>query len=227
MRVAVALTPRDASPPGSSTAVAIDVLRATSTLAVALSNGASRVLPVAAIDDALQLRRSHPTALLCGEREGRKIDGFDLGNSPFEYAPELVRGRELIFASTNGSLAMIAARSARRRLIGSFLNARATLAAVEREHEIVLICAGKLGRFSLEDAAFAGWLCAALESRGATLVGEAARLARVLAPRFPDEIRGLVQGASHARYLRRMGAEFARDVEFCASLDTVDRAFEI
>lgn len=227
MRVAVALTPRDASPSPSSAAVAIDVLRATSTLAVALSNGATRVWPVATVDEAHGLRRSHPAALLCGERDGRRIPGFDLGNSPFEYGPEVVRGRELIFASTNGSLAMIAGRSARRCLVGSFANAGATLAALERESQIALICAGKLGRFSLEDAAFAGWLCAALESRGATLDGAAARLARGLAPATASEIQGLVQGASHARDLRRMGAEFTRDVGFCATLDSIDRAFEI
>ncbi len=227
MRVAVALTPRAVPTPPAGAAVAIDVLRATSTLALALANGATRVWPVATPAEAQEQKRRRPEALLCGEREGRRIEGFDLGNSPFEYPPEVVRGRELIFASTNGSLAMLAAAGARRRLIGSFVNAAATLAALERERDVLLVCAGKLGRFSLEDAAFAGWLCAALESRGAVLEGEAARLARTLAPTTPQEVHALVQGASHARYLRRIGAEFAKDVEFCSGLDTIDRAFEI
>jgi 2-phosphosulfolactate phosphatase len=227
VRVAVALTPRAVHTPPSCAAVAIDVLRATSTLAVALANGATHVRPVATRAEAMEEKRHRPGALLCGEREGRRIEGFDLGNSPFEYPPEVVRGRELIFASTNGSLAMLATAGARRRLIGAFVNAAATLAALEREREVLLVCAGKLGRFSLEDAAFAGWLCAALESRGATLEGEAARLARTLAPSSADEICALVQGASHARYLRRMGAEFAKDVEFCSGLDSVDQAFEV
>jgi 2-phosphosulfolactate phosphatase len=227
VRVAVALTPRDVRTPPPGAAVAIDVLRATSTLAVALSNGATHVRPVATPAEAMAEKRRRPDALLCGERDGRRIAGFDLGNSPFEYPPEVVRGRELIFASTNGSQAMIAAAGARRRRIGAFVNAAATLAALEREPDVLLVCAGKLGRFSLEDAAFAGWLGAALESRGATLEGEAARLARSLAPATADEVHALVQGASHARYLRRMGAEFAKDVEFCARLDTIDRAFEL
>lgn len=235
MRIQVVLTPNDppvAHPgwprdPGAWTGVAIDVLRATSTLAVALRNGATRVWPAASAEEAREIAARRPGALLCGEREGRRIPGFDLGNSPFEYTESTVRGRELVFASTNGSLALQAIARFGRRRIGAFVNASALIDALAAERFVLLVCAGKLGRFSLEDAVFAGWVCAALEARGAACDGPTARFVRGLAPTAPGDIRALIQGASHARYLRRLGPEFARDIEFCATLDEVPQAFEI
>ncbi len=119
------------------------------------------------------------------------------------------------------------ARAAPRRLLAAFVNAAAAERALTSEAAVVIVCAGRLERFSLEDALFAGWLCARLEARGATLEGAAARLARALAPRDAAEVRALVEGSSHGRYLRSLGPEFAADVEFCARLDAIDRAFEL
>jgi phosphosulfolactate phosphohydrolase-like enzyme len=89
------------------------------------------------------------------------------------------------------------------------------------------VCAGKLGGFALEDAACAGLLAAKLKARGATLDGAAASLAERIAPATAAEVRALVEGASHGRYLRMLGAVFARDVDWCAGLDRIDRAFEV
>jgi len=89
------------------------------------------------------------------------------------------------------------------------------------------VCAGRLGRFSLEDVALAGWLCAWLVERGAVPGNAAARAAAALAPRDAAAVTRLVEGASHGRYLRGLGAEFAADVAFCARLDTLDRAFDV
>jgi 2-phosphosulfolactate phosphatase len=208
-------------------AVIVDVLRATTTLTVALSNGAREVIPVATPAAALALRAARPGTLVCGERDGRIVPGFDLGNSPFEYDAGRVRDRTLAFASTNGSLAMLAARGARRRVLGAFVNARAVVERVKGEREIAIVCAGRLGRFSLEDAACAGLLLARLEAHGAVAADPAARAARALAPGDAAETRRLVTGAAHARDLLRMGGAYARDLEFCAGLDTVERAFEL
>ena len=118
---AVLLTPRVA--PGSpaalrladpgTVALIVDVLRATTTLTVALRHGAAGVIPAATPEEGVALGRQHPGALLCGEREGRILPGYDLGNSPFEYTAERVAGRTLVFASTNGSQALLLARGAR------------------------------------------------------------------------------------------------------------------
>lgn len=239
MRVRVALTPDEpsrffAAPPAgwprdarACTGVAVDVLRATSTLAAAFQNGAVRVIPAATPDEARALAQAHAGALLCGERDGRRIEGFALGNSPSEYGPDVVRGRTLVFASTNGSLALRAIAGCGRRWIAAFVNATAAARALAGASFVLVVCAGKLGRFALEDAAFAGGLCATLEEEGARLEGEAARLVRALAPRDAGEVRALVQGVSHGRYLRRLGGEFARDVEWCARLDAIGQAFEV
>ena len=227
MRVTVLLTPDAAAIPARATAVIVDVLRATTSLSVALAHGARRVLPVAGPEEAHRLRSLAPDARLCGERDGKKLPGFDLGNSPAEYGADAVAGRSLIFASTNGSRAMISARTARRRILGAFVNGSAVARAVEGEREVVIVCAGKLGDFCLEDASFAGWLCERLAERGARVTGESARFARSLAPRDRNEVPALLQGCAQGRHLRDLGAEFAGDVEFCAGLDRMDQAFEI
>ena len=205
----------------------VDVLRATTTLTVALGHGARAILPAASREEALAIRARTPGALLCGEREGRRIEGFDLGNSPFEYAVPVVSGRSLVFASTNGSLAMQAAARARRRLLAAFVNLEAAVRSLQSEDEVEIVCSGKLGGFALEDAACAGLLCERLATGGARLEGAAARLVVTLAPRNAEETRAVVQGCAHGRYLRELGPEFARDVEFCGGLDTLDRAFEV
>lgn len=228
MRVSVLLSPAATDPvPRGTDAVIIDVLRATTTLTTALLHGARAVLPVATPEQAFALRARHPGALLCGEREGRRIEGFDLGNSPAEYGFEVVGGRTLVFASTNGSLALLRAAHARRRLLAAFVNASAVARALAGAPRVVMLCAGKLGRFCLEDAACAGWLCRRLEADGARLDGPGARFARTLAPADAAGVHALVQGAMQGRYLRSLGPEFAADVEQCGRLDSVDRVFAL
>jgi 2-phosphosulfolactate phosphatase len=227
MRVSVETVPGEEPLPRGTAAVIVDVLRATSTLTAALANGAAGVLSAASPEEAFALRRNRPAALVCGERDGRKVPGFDLGNSPLEVGAGTVAGRTLIFASTNGSAAMLRTRGARRRILAAFVNASAVVAALATERRVVIVCAGKLGRFSLEDAALAGWLCARLAEGGAEIAGGAARLARDLAPRDPAQVMALVQGSSHGRYLRTLGPLYAADVEYCGRIDAIGRAFEL
>ena len=226
MRVSVRFSPVGAAVT-EPCAVIVDVLRATTTLTVALAHGARAVSPVATPAEALSLRDRKPGTLACGERNGRIVPGFDLGNSPFEYTAERVGGKALAFASTNGSLALLAARRSRRRLLAAFVNARAVVDAIRGEPSITIVCAGKLGGFSLEDAACAGLLLARLEPHGAVAADAPARLARALAPRDAGEVCALVAGSAHARELATMGEAYLRDLEFCAGLDTIDRAFEL
>lgn len=226
MRISVLLSPAGQDVDGPC-AVIIDVLRATTTLTVALAHGARAVIPVRTPAEALALRASRSRTLACGERDGRIVPGFDLGNSPFEYTAEHVSDMTLVFASTNGSLAMLAARRAKRRVLAAFVNAQAVVERVRGEREVTLVCAGKLSGFSLEDAACAGLLVARLEALGGVPADGGARLARALAPRDAAGTRALVEGAAHARDLAAMGGAYLRDLAFCAGLDTIDRAFEL
>ena len=104
--------------------VVIDVLRATTVIAHALAAGARQVIPCLEVDEALRIAQTLPKgqAVLAGERDGLKIDRFDLGNSPAEFTPESVAGKTLVFTTTNGTRAMTYCRDARRVIIGAFVN---------------------------------------------------------------------------------------------------------
>ena len=221
-RVRVALVPpAPGALPADACAVAIDVLRATTTLAVARMNGAARVVPFATPAEALAYRSRTPATLACGEREGRIVEGFDLGNSPREFTRERVNGRSLAFASTNGSRALLAASRCRRRLLGSFAALTATVEALATERDVWLVCAGKLGRFALEDAACAGTIAARLAASGGTLANDEAMVCMSLACDDAAAVRSVVTGSDHGRWLASLGDAFAADVDYCATVDTL------
>ena len=225
--VAPGVTPRATpAPMPGGVALVIDVLRATTVLSVALANGAAGVIEAATVEEAFALRPRHPGALLCGERDNRVVPGFDLGNSPFEYTRERVAGRTLVFASTNGSQALRLA-AGRRRVLASFRNLSAAVARVRDARDLVIVCSGKLGRFSLEDVACGALAAERLETAGARPADPASAFARTLAPRDADDVRRVVEGSSHGRYLRTLGLGYARDLAFCSELDVLDQAFEI
>jgi 2-phosphosulfolactate phosphatase len=106
-----------------------------------------------------------PEPLLGGERAGLPIDGFDLGNSPCEYTPQVVAGRTIVFTTTNGTQALLACNASRRVLIGSFVNYSAVLNELTGDLPIHLLCAGTRGRVTREDALFAGALVEKLAGR--------------------------------------------------------------
>jgi 2-phosphosulfolactate phosphatase len=137
--------------------VVIDVLRATTTIIHALAAGATQVLPCLEVEEARLLAKTLATkVVLGGERAGGKIAGFDLGNSPLEYTPQAVGGKTLVFTTTNGTRAMNRCKSARRVLIGGFVNLSAICRELMGAQEIALLCAGTDGQVTREDALFAG-----------------------------------------------------------------------
>src|SRR5215471_5048485 len=127
MKIDVIITPAEiatlpARDLSGSTAVVFDVLRATSTILAALASGAAAIRPVSSLDEAWAAKKEFPHALVGGEREGVKIDGFDFGNSPLEYTRGAIGGHELIHSTTNGTVALRAVAAARCVLIGALLN---------------------------------------------------------------------------------------------------------
>ena len=163
-------------------AVVIDVLRASTTIATALSCGATHVIPCLNIEDAQQRvleSDENPRPLLGGERQGTAIKGFDLDNSPENYTPDRVGGRSIVFTTTNGTRALIRCVEARRVLIGAFVNFHAILAALINENQAVhLVCAGTDGAIAAEDVLFAGAVCRGLTAAGLDLAPhDAGRLA--------------------------------------------------
>lgn len=138
-----------------ATAVVVDVFMATTTLLTILENGARSVLPVAGLEEAEAVRaRLDPERVLRGgEQDAERIDGYDHGPFPEEYAPEVVAGKDVIFVTTNGTRALADAAPAGRVLVGCLRNAPAVARCLEDSgtNSVYLICAGSAGRFTVED----------------------------------------------------------------------------
>lgn len=197
-----------------SLCVAIDVLRATSTLTTALANGATAIIPAAELDEARSLRSTHPAALLCGERHGLPPEGFDLGNSPREFTPQRVAGRTIIHTTTNGTRAVRACLHAAETLLGCFLNVSAVATRIRARaadvDTVVLACAGTFDDFSMEDALFAGALVEALDWQHPVLRLWSARL---------GSLDDALARTRNGRRLKELG--LAEDVAFCAQIDAI------
>ncbi|HUH13549.1 MAG TPA: 2-phosphosulfolactate phosphatase [Longimicrobiales bacterium] len=205
-------------------AVVVDVLRATSTMVQALSAGARAVVPVETLEEAVRVaeRLGRPAALLCGERQGVRIDGFELGNSPREFTEARVAGRTLVMTTTNGTLALLAACAAARTLVGSFLNLSAVAEAVHGDaRDAVIVCAAREGRFALEDALLAGALALRVrELRGGRLdTDDAGFAAMALARRFEERPALTLANTAAGRRLTAIG--LGADVAWCARIDAL------
>jgi 2-phosphosulfolactate phosphatase len=193
----------------ASACAVIDVIRATSTIVTALARGAAGVQPVASVDVAFALKERNPKALLAGERGGRALPGFDLGNSPEDFTPERVRGRLITLTTTNGTQALAACDGARAVVTVSLLNLDA---AAARLREIgppwIIVCAGCNGKFGVDDAVVAGALAEAL-GREHAMVSLYRSVRRELAETLLASAAG--------RELLKVGLE--KDVPFCARMN--------
>ena len=202
------------------TAIVLDVVRASTTIVAALAGGARAVLPVATPEEAQALGRQGETGpvLVGGERGGAPPPGFDHGNSPAEYTPDRVRGRTIVFTTTNGTRALLAVASARRIAVGGFVNAAAVTRWVATEPgDVLLVCAGEKGRFCLEDAVCAGLLVSRLASAGNPSLTDAARAARALWDRYGNDLDGMLADAAWAQALVSQGR--GADLPLCVALD--------
>jgi 2-phosphosulfolactate phosphatase len=204
------------------TVVVIDVLRASSTIITALSSGAREVIPAATVESAMKIAGNlgPDQAVLGGERNGRIIPGFDLGNSPAEYVGSRVQGKSIIFSSTNGSQAMVKARYAAELAIGAFINMGAVAAVVrERPRDFVILCSGRNGGFSLEDAVCAGMLIARVAEDQEPVMSDSAVAAMSLYRSLGRGILKMMRTSDHGKYLEEIG--FGGDIRYCAAVDSV------
>jgi 2-phosphosulfolactate phosphatase len=195
----------------ADTAVVIDVLRATSTITLALASGYERVLVAGSIEEAKTLRADG--RVLAGEVGCARAPGFDLGNSPEETLEP--RGPELVLATTNGAPAIIgSAAVAGEVLAASMLNLTAVAAQIG-EGDTLIVCAGTDGNVSIEDVYVAGRLSALLEGPRT----DAARVAEAVAAAYPTALAAL-EASAGAVGLRREGLE--SDIAYCAQESIVD-----
>jgi 2-phosphosulfolactate phosphatase len=196
------------------------VLRATTVILTALEKGASRIIPVAEVEEARGLRARLPGVLLAGERGGFAPEGFDYGNSPVELADADIAGRTLVLTTTNGTLAVRRAQGATLIAAACMRNARAVAEVLASAGgPVALACAGTEGEFTIEDFYCAGMIARALADKGRSL-SDLAWSAAFLADRPVAETVN-EQTCSHVRTLGRRG--LGRDVPFCLACDVSDR----
>lgn len=202
----------------------IDVLRASTSMAAALGNGARAVMPFEGVDEAMTRARSldRSDVVLAGERRMVPIPGFDLGNSPRGFTREVVAGKTIVMTTTNGTGALAGTAGAAEVLVGAFVNYAAVLArlrAAAREgRSLTIQCAGSNGRFALEDALCAGRFVRGVARRGiAPVLGDAARVAAMIDRRMGGDLAAVLRESEHGRALVEAG--FGEDVDDCARLN--------
>ena len=226
MRVDVVFGPATITPAlvtGRVVAV-IDVLRASTTIAAALHNGARHVIPLDSADAVMMRAKQFERARVrtAGEQRMLPIPGFDLGNSPREMTREAVDGKTVLLTTTNGTATLVAVQGARDTVVASYVNftAVSTLlhAAARGGADITIVGAGRERQFSLEDAACAGRYARALSRHTPELeLGDGAVACTIIERKYGDRLDELFAASEHGTALADAG--FAEDLVACAAID--------
>jgi len=198
--------------------VVIDILRATTSMCVAFGNGAYCMVPVASIDACRSYRDKG--FLIAGEREGIKLDGFDLGNSPYSYMTSEIRGAKIAITTTNGTKAIKAAedRNAKAIVVGAFANiSTLTRWLIEQNEHVCLLCAGWHDNSTLEDSIFAGAMVNRLK-RNFVRYQDTALIAETLYHSANRRKRYYLRSSSHFNRLIHLNLQ--QDVKYAMRRDT-------
>jgi 2-phosphosulfolactate phosphatase len=196
-----------------SIVVIIDVFRATSAICVAFYHGAEKIIPVATVEEALEYKKS---GMLAGaERNALKIEGFDFGNSPYDYMGDHVKGKTIALTTTNGTQAIEAARNAYKVVIGSFLNIDVLCRwLVTQNKNILLLCSGWKNKFNLEDALYAGAVTSKIEQLSDDFkMGDGCLALKYLFAQAEHEPVKFLVHASHKERLAKLGLK--KDIKLC------------
>jgi 2-phosphosulfolactate phosphatase len=200
--------------------VVIDVLRATSTIATALYNGAKEVIPVDSVQRCIQLGKEL-ACVTAGERDGQIAPGLQYGNSSFEYPREFIEGKTLVLTTTNGTrlLHMALSKGATEIVTGSFLNLSAVCDHLKEVNKnVILACAGWKDRVNMEDTMFAGAVVSIVEEYF-SINCDSSRIAETLYKKGRTDMYEFMKknDASHYHRLTNFGLE--RDIRHCLTAD--------
>jgi len=206
--------------------VVIDVLRSSTTIAIALNNGAREIIPVESIENAVKISGSlfGDVTLRGGERNGKMIQGFNLGNSPLEYTEATVKGKSIIFCTTNGTVAMYKSRFAQNLAIGSFINISTVIDFIKEIHaDFLVICAGKastVSNFSLEDTVCAGMIVHKLSADKEIKLEltDSSLASQALYKTYGKSLLKLMKNTEHGKYLVEIG--FLEDIKVATVIDS-------
>lgn len=211
--------------------VIIDVLRATSSMTVALANGAKEIIPTDSASVAARIAKGRGNSLLCGEKDGKIVEGFNLGNSPFEFTEDIIKDKILVWSTTNGSVSIVKAKHSKSVALASFLNLSAVVDYVSRmDGDLYVVCSGKQSNICIEDVVCAGALLMKLSKvigKDLEGVGDPEQIAMDLfkfyfasAGRISNKaIHEMLESTEHGKYLASIG--FGTDIDLCSKLDSL------
>jgi 2-phosphosulfolactate phosphatase len=204
--------------------VVIDVLRSSTTIVAALRNGAREIIPVPNVESAVKQSGNlfGDVVLRGGERNGKIIPGFNLGNSPKEYTEEAVKGKSIIFCTTNGTAAMVKARYAQKMVVAGFVNISLVVQYIkECREDFFIVCSGKQQLFCIEDAICAGMIVKMLCDDESLYVelNDSAVAAQALHKAFGRNLLKMAKSSEHGKYLMEIG--FEDDIKTCVKLDSI------
>jgi 2-phosphosulfolactate phosphatase len=198
--------------------IVVDIFRATTTMCAALKNGARSIIPVASIEEAQAYKKKgFPVG---AERNVRRCDFADFGNSPFDYTPEKVAGKDIVFTTTNGTQAIEAASDSHALIIGAFSNISAvTDFCIAAQKDVLVLCAGWSKRFNIEDTLYAGAIAKRLSDKGYTYESDAVKVALAMWRDATPDLRNYI---NHTEHIKRLEANNLQDsVEYCLTDDLV------
>jgi 2-phosphosulfolactate phosphatase len=200
-----------------SIVVVIDIFRATSSICYGIENGAEAIIPVAEVAECAAYREKGREYLLAAERDGKVVNGFDFGNSPFSYTPEKVGGKTVVLTTTNGTHALHLSIKAKLIVIGSFLNLTSLCNWLKQQSEdILLVCAGWKNNFNLEDTVFAGAVAEQLQTIDYKW-DDAAIAANDMYQLAKSDLNLYLNKSSHGERMKKLG--ILEDIAFCLNVD--------
>lgn len=211
----------------SSIVVIIDVLRATSTIAAALHNGAKSIIPVNSVAECIKLGKQMEV-ITAGERDGQIAEGLEYGNSPLTYPKEFIKGKILVLTTTNGTklLHMALAENAKAIITGSFANLSAVCNyLIEQNKNVILACAAWKDKINIEDTLFAGAVINRIKENF-SINCDASKMAETLYAEAKDDLYEFMKKKEASHYLRLTGYGLEKDIRYCFTPD-VDNVLPI
>jgi len=206
-----------------SIVVIIDVLRATSTIATALHNGAKAIIPVDSVTECIRIGKQIES-ITAGERDGKIAEGLEYGNSPFEYPEEFIKGKTLVLTTTNGTrlLQMALDKNAKTIITGSFTNLSAVCDyLVAQNRPVMLGCAAWKNRVNIEDTLFAG---AVIDRIGKhfSINCDSSQMAVTMYRNAKKDLFGFMKAKNASHYNRLSGFGLEKDIQFCLTPDVAN-----
>jgi len=200
--------------------VVVDVLRATSAICTAFKNEVSEMIPVPSLEEARKYKQQG--YIVAAERDGNVLDFADFGNSPYNFTPERVKNKQVAYSTTNGTKAIHIARNSQMVIIGSFINLSAVAnLLINKEKDVIILCAGWKGKFCLEDTLFAGALSEILlDSNKFQTICDSTKASVDLWSLAKPDIISYVDKVAQRKRLKKLGLDDV--IEYCHTPDSAE-----